>query len=387
MPRINYQTGNQLQLLHTGEMFFPALLKAIDHATTEIYLETYIFANDQSSQEIEAALGRAAARGVRVYVIVDWIGSGRDHSFALQQRLAQQGVQCRIFNVWFKRGLVRTHRKLCVIDQTIAFIGGINIVDDLLTDHIPPQPLPFARWDFAIELEGSCVATIYKEITAQWLKLGTMPILNRLLLARDLRRAVMIKNEQASAAAIVFRDNLRNRFTIQRAYLKALGRAKTTAYFANPYFAPGRRLRNGLINAAKRGVDVRILLGVGEFELQDLVTQSYYPKLLQHGIKIYEYHRTHMHAKVAVIDQQWSTVGSSNFDGLSLFLNHEANILINDPKLSLELEAHLQVGFDQSVEVTAEMIGKQTWIKRLKNRFAYTLYRWVLQLLTLGEYR
>jgi cardiolipin synthase len=94
-----------------------------------------------------------------------------------------------------------------------------------------------------------------------------------------------------------------------------------------------------------------------------------------------------MHAKVAVIDQQWSTVGSSNFDGLSLFLNHEANILINDPKLSLELEAHLQVGFDQSVEVTAEMIGKQTWIKRLKNRFAYTLYRWALQLLTLGEYR
>lgn len=387
MPRIDYQSGNQLQLLHTGEMFFPALLKAIDLATDEIYLETYIFANDQSSQEIEAALGRAASRGVRVYVIVDWIGSGREQSIELQQRLILLGVECRIFNVWFKRGLVRTHRKLCVIDQIIGFIGGINIVDDLLTDHTPPQQLPFARWDFAVELEGSCVATIYKEITAQWLKLGKMPLLNRLLLARDLRRHVVLKNVQGSSAAIVFRDNLRNRFTIQRAYLKALGKARTTAYFANPYFAPGRRLRNGLINAAKRGVDVRLLLGVGEFDLQDLVAQSYYSKLLKYGVKIYEYHRTHMHAKVAVIDQQWTTVGSSNFDGLSLFLNHEANILINDPAISRELETHLQVGFEQAIEITAETVESQSWIQRLKNRLAYTLYRWVLQLLTFGEYR
>lgn len=387
MPKIFYQTGNHLDLLHTGEAFFPAILHAIEEAQEEIYLETYIFANDDSSKEIQAALARAAARHVRVHVIIDWIGSGREHSFALQQNFEQAGVACRIFNPWFKRGLSRTHRKLCVIDQTIAFIGGINIVDDLLTDHTPPQQLPFARWDFAVRVVGTCVDSIYKEITAQWLKLGRMPFLNRLRLARELRRKNNIKTMQGSTAAIVFRDNLRNRFTIQSAYLRALGKAKTSAYFANPYFAPGRRLRNGLINAAKRGVDVRLLLGVGEFDLQDLVAQSYYPKLLKYGIKIYEYHRTHMHAKVAVIDQQWSTVGSSNFDGLSLFLNHEANIMMNDEEFSQKLEQHLCIAFDEAIEITAETVAKQSWLQRLKNRFAYTLYRWILQLATFGQYR
>ncbi len=387
MPKIIYQTGNHLKLLHTGEAFFPTLLSAIDAASQEIYLETYIFANDESSREVQAALIRAAARHVRVHVIIDWIGSGRDHSIALQQTLEHAGVACRVFNAWFKRGLVRTHRKLCVIDQTTAFIGGINIVDDLLTAHQPPQQLPFARWDFAVSLQGSCVASVYKEITAQWLKLGKMPLLNRLRLARELRRKDQIKTTQGSAAAIVFRDNLRNRFTIQSAYLRALGKAKTSAYFANPYFAPGRRLRSGLINAAKRGVDVRLLLGVGEFDLQDLVAQSYYPKLLKHGIKIYEYHRTHMHAKVAVIDQQWSTVGSSNFDGLSLFLNHEANIMINDDDFSEKLQQHLCQGFAEALEITPETVAKQTWFQGFKNRLAYLIYRWALQLLTFGQYR
>ncbi|MFZ6798696.1 phospholipase D-like domain-containing protein [Undibacterium sp. Di24W] len=387
MPKILYQSGNHLQLHYTGEAFFPALLSAIDQAREEIYLETYIFAHDQSSKEIEVALIKAAAREVRVQVIIDWVGSGRDASMKLQARFAQNGVSCRVFNIWFRRGLVRTHRKLCVVDRETAFIGGINIVDDLLTNDIPPRQLPFPRWDFAIQAQGSCVSTIHKELTAEWLKLGKIPLLNRLRLARELRRTTTIRGTDGSAAAVVFRDNLRHRFSIQSAYLRALGRAKTKAYFANPYFAPGRRLRNGLINAAKRGVDVRLLLGVGEFDLQDLVAQSYYPRLLMHGIRIYEYHRTQMHAKVAVIDGQWSTVGSSNFDGLSLFLNHEANILINDSVLGSKLEQHLMKGFEEAVEITADTVAKQSFFRQMKNRFAYMLYRWVLQLATLGQYR
>ena len=387
MAKILYESGNHLQLLHTGEDFFPAMLDSIKEAQQEIYLETYIFSGDDSAREIAKALMQAAARGVQVHVIIDWVGTGEEQCQRWVHEFQQHGVGCRVFNAWFKRGLTRTHRKLCVIDRELAFIGGINVIDDFLSDHDSSLELPFPRWDFAVKLLGPCAISLHKEITAQWLKLGKMPLINRLLLARELRRPPKAQQGQGQSAAIVFRDNLRHRFSIQRAYLRALGKAKQSAYFANPYFAPGRRLRNGLINAAKRGVDVRILLGVGEFELQDLVAQSYYPQLLKHGIKIYEYHRTHMHAKVAVIDGAWSTVGSSNFDGLSLFLNHEANILIQDVSFSAELQEHMCQGFADAVEVEVQHVERQPWYTRFKHRLAYSFYRWALRLATLGQYR
>ena len=387
MAKILYESGNHLELLHTGEAFFPALLTAIADAKQEIFLETYIFGGDDTAREVAVALMNAATRGVHVQVIMDWVGTSDEQCSAWEREFQQNGVSCRIFNAWFRRGLPRTHRKLCVLDRDIAFIGGINLIDDFVTDHGEPRSLAYPRWDFAVKVHGPCVLSIHKEITAQWYKLGKIAFINRLLLARELSRVPKVQNQQGHSAAIVFRDNLRHRFSIQRAYLRALGKAKRTAYFANPYFAPGRRLRNGLINAAKRGVDVRLLLGVGEFELQDLVAQSYYPRLLKHGVKIYEYHRTHMHAKIAVIDGQWSTVGSSNFDGLSLFLNHEANILVQDENFSGELEGHMQQAFNDAVQIEIGMIEKQAWYQRLKHRFAYAFYRWALRLATLGQYR
>jgi cardiolipin synthase len=386
MAKLEFIGGNQLQLLHNGEQFFATLLAAIDNASTSVSLETYIFADDACAQLVKEALCRAASRGLQVHVMIDWIGCGKDVSLALQEQFSIAKVDCRIFNPWFKRGLTRTHRKLCVVDQRIAFVGGINIIDDYLSDDGSNTALAFPRWDFAIKIEGGLVALIDKEITAQWLKLGKLPFLKRLRLARSLRQIIPRQELMSSLAALVVRDNLRNRTTIQKAYLKALGTAQEYAIIANPYFAPGRRMRNGLISAAKRGIDVSLLLGVGEFHWQDAVAQSYYPQLLAHGIKIYEYRKTKLHAKVAVIDQAWATIGSSNFDGFSLFINQEANVLVRDVQFSKELTLHLKQGIADAVQIDEHDYRKQTWWRKTLNRSAFHVYRGMMHLLTFGKF-
>lgn len=386
MAKLVFSDGNQVQLLHTGEQYFAALIDAIHKAQHEILLETYIYATDHIAQTITLALCQAAQRGVSVQVIIDWLGGG-NHTQQLQTDFLNAGVQCRLFNPWFKRGLARTHRKLAVVDQAIAFIGGINIIDDCRSDDGRNTPLPFPRWDFAVLVNGNLVQNIHKEISTQWLKMGKLQLLQRLKLTVDLRSQIKSNGQHLTQAAMVVRDNLRNRSTIQKAYLKALGSARQTAILANPYFAPGRRMRNGLIRAAQRGVDVSLLLGVGEFDWQDAVTQSYYPKLLASGIKIYEYRKTNLHAKVAVIDGSWATVGSSNFDGLSLFVNHEANIVVLDQNFASQLKQHLVQGLQDAIQVDPHCVVKQSWIKRFKHRLAYWFYRSLMRLATLGEYR
>ena len=386
MSKLVFYDGNQIQLLHTGEQFFAALIQSVQQAQHEVLLETYIYANDQTAKLVTQALCDAARRGVCVQVIIDWIGGG-NQTAQLQTDFSDAGVQCRLFNPWFKRGLARTHRKMAVIDQSVGFIGGINIIDDCVSDDGRNTPLAFPRWDCAVQVRGNLVSALHKEISAQWLKMGKLQLMQRLKLAVNLRMPPVSSTDHLSQAALVIRDNLRNRSTIQKAYLKALGSARETAILANPYFAPGRKIRNALIKAAERGVEVSLLLGVGDFELQDAVAQSYYPQLLASGVKIFEYRKTKLHAKVAVIDHDWATVGSSNFDGLSLFVNHEANIVVLDPVFADDLKLHLLQGLQDAVQVDPHCVVRLSWPKRLKHRLAYWFYRTVMRIATLGQYR
>ena len=387
MHKLDFTGDNRLKLLQCGEQFFPALLEAIASAREEIYLETYIFALDATGEKIISALETAASRGVIVRLIIDWIGSGHRLAFQLQEKMLARAIDCRVFNPWFRRGLTRTHRKIVVIDHQVAFVGGINIISDLHSDDGDPSQLPFPRWDFSVAIEGKLVSRIHKEIEAQWLKTGKLEILKRLQIARDLRRHPRLHFTHEGLAALVIRDNLRNRNTIQKSYLKALGNAKKNAILANPYFSPGRKIRHALMRAAQRGVEVSLLLGVGEFDWQDAVTQSYYPALLEHGVKIYEYRKTRLHAKVAVIDQEWATVGSSNFDGFSLFLNHEANIVVRDRGFSGELYQLLRQGLCDATQIDQQKLQRQGWLTRIKNRIAYYFYRLIMLVATLGQYR
>jgi cardiolipin synthase len=386
MRQLSFVPENQVLLLHCGAEFFPALIAAIDGASSEIYLETYIFAADEVAIAVRAALARAAARGVAVNVITDWMGTGRTHTALLQQEFARVGVMHRVFNPWFRRGIARTHRKLCVVDKRFAFVGGINIIDDLQADDDSFLTLPLPRWDFAVRIEGPLVASIHLEIEAQWFRLGSLKLRTRWELFRDQRARVVPSGEGPIMAALVVRDNLRNRRTIQRAYLQALGRARKKVVFANPYFAPGRKLRHALEQAAARGVDVTLLLGVGQFKLQDAVAHSFYPKLLKNGVKIVEYHKTQLHAKVAVVDNDWATIGSSNYDGLSLFVNQEANVVVKDAEFSSNLCAQIERGMADGIEVHFSDYANIRWYKRAWYGFAFLVYETIIRVVTWSKY-
>jgi cardiolipin synthase len=200
-----------------------------------------------------------------------------------------------------------------------------------------------------------------------------------------MRKSLPVTGGQVALAAFVVRDNLRNRRTIQRAYLQALGHARHSALLTSPYFAPSRKLRRGLEQAAMRGVDVTLLLGVGQFRLQDAVSHSYYPKLLKAGVKIVEYRKTALHAKVAVIDDDWATVGSSNFDGFSLLVNQEANVVVTDADFSRALRQQIASGIADGEPISADAFNHRSWRTRLWHGTAFFVYRFLMRIITVGN--
>jgi cardiolipin synthase len=384
MRSVHYQYNNDVTLLQSGEALFPALLAAIAAAEQEIHFETYIFALDETGLAVEQALIAAGLRGVKVRVVIDWFGSGHAQCKRLKALFAQAGVHCRIFNPWFSKGVTRTHRKITVIDRQHAFVGGINVNDDYLCDYDPHVRLPAPRWDFAVRVAGPLVEDIHREAQAQWARVGRMGILRRIDLFRQLKRDGPTAGNGPMQAGLVVRDNLRNRRTIQRAYLQAIGRARHSILMANPYFAPGRKFREALGRAAERGVKVTLLIGVGEFKLQDMVAHSFYPKLLACGVNVVEYQKTQLHAKVAVIDDDWATVGSSNCDGLSLFLNQEANVVVRDAAFAASMRAHIEAGIADGVVIPDDHFNKVSRWQRAGYGIAYFFYRLVMRIVAIG---
>lgn len=384
MRSVPYVSANDVTLLESGIAYFPALIAAIEAARYDILFETYIFAEDTIAHRVRDALIAAAGRGVKVRVVVDWFGTGHGAATRLGQAFKDTEVHYRVFNPWFRRGLARSHRKIAVIDREVAFVGGINCNDDWLCDYDPHEPLPAPRWDFAVEVRGPLVAEIHREAQAQWARVGHMNLIRRIELFREMRKQAPGLGERPMQAAFLVRDNLRNRRMIQRAYLHAIGHARKSVLVANPYFAPGRKFREALSRAARRGVDVRLLIGVGEFRMQDAVAHSFYPRLIAAGVKVYEYRKTQLHAKVAVVDDHWATVGSSNIDGLSLFINQEANVVVRDEMFAATVRRHLEKGIMEAVHIVPEEVRQLGWVRRTGYGLAYRLYKLAMRIFSVG---
>jgi cardiolipin synthase len=384
MHSVSYYANNDVVLLESGIALFPAMLAAIDAAELDVYFETYIFADDAVGREVVDALLRAAARGVKVRVVVDWFGTGNAQCKHLWAQFAAGGVHLRVFNAWFRRGVSRTHRKITVVDRAVAFVGGININDDMFCDYDAARPLPAPRWDFAVKVSGPLVDVIHREAQVQWARVGHLGILKRLEMFREMRKPGPAHGDRPMQAGFVVRDNLRNRRTIQSAYLQAIGRAKKSVLMANPYFAPGHKFRKALASAAERGVEVKLLIGVGEFKLQDAVAHSFYEALIKSGVQVFEYQKTQLHAKVAVVDNDWATVGSSNCDGLSLFLNQEANVVVRDAGFARSMRAHIALGIADAVPVGRNEMAQLHWARRAYYGLAYLAYRLTMRVFAFG---
>jgi cardiolipin synthase len=343
-----FVAGNRVELLETGAHYFPALIAAIDTAAAEIHLQTYIFANDATGRAVSAALARAARRGVAVRVLVDGFGA-REFPATFGAELSDAGVEVLVYRAEIaplrlrRHRLRRLHRKVAVIDGRIAFVGGINIIDDWDMGTTPEQIPP--RYDYAVRVEGPLLAPIHASTRHIWQTVRWARLRRRL--PEPPRRAADDTPRGSMRAAFVIRDNLRHRRDIEEAYLGAIQTARQEVLLANAYFLPGRRFRHALADAARRGVQVTVLLqGRVEYRLLHYATQALYGALLGGGIRIFEYHRSFLHAKVAVVDGAWSTVGSSNIDPFSLLLAREANVIVADARFGGDLRASLLRAMD-----------------------------------------
>lgn len=326
MSSLHEVSGHQLTLLHNGEEYFPSLLAAIHSARHSIYLESYIFAADKVGRLVKEALESAAAREVSVHVLLDGFGS-EDLPVAWINEMHEFGVQVlkfrpQVARLTFRRQrLRRLHRKLVLIDERIAFIGGINIIADMSDE------MPVTRLDYAVEVRGQIVAQITHSMRKLWQLVSWTQLLSS---GTRIRRLARQKSTQQEVIFLI-RDNLHHRQNIEHAYLRAIRHAQHEIIIANAYFLPGHRFRTALQDAAKRGVRVVLLLqGKVDHYLMHFATLALYEELLQAGIEIHECTQYLLHAKVAVVDGKWATVGSSNIDPFSLWLAREANLVVQD---------------------------------------------------------
>ena len=370
-----FVAGNRLQLLESGAEYFPALIAAIAAALHEVHLETYIFADDATGRRVAAALTRAAQRGVAVRVLVDGFGA-REFAAGLGASLAADRVEVMTYRpeagrYGFRRHrLRRLHRKLVVVDGRLAFVGGINVVDDFDDGRSAA-----ARFDYAVSVEGPLVASIHADMRHVWRLVRWASLGRRPPPPPALPPSPPVVG--TTLAALRIRDNLRHRRDIEHAYLLAIHLARREILIANAYFLPGRRFRKELLAAAKRGVAVRLLLqGQTDHLLLHYATQSLYDRMLSAGVRIFEYEPAELHAKVAVIDDEWATVGSSNIDPFSLLLSREANVVVRDATLAGELRTSLETAIQGAArEIRVEDQRRRSWLARLASHAAYGLAR------------
>lgn len=341
--KLDWTEGNRLTLLENGEGYYPRAFKAIAQARREVLLETFIWFDDPVGRELRAALLQAAANGATVHVLVDGWGSP-DLSAEFLAPLEAAGVRLRAFEP-VRRFLGarvnlfgRMHRKLLVVDGERAFVGGINYSIDHLAVHGPQ-----AKQDYAVEVEGPLVAHIHAFCRAS-LESTPQPARRRWLARwRRLRRRWPLPPPQGSAtAAFVTRDNDQHPTDIERLYRAALRRARHRVVIANAYFFPGWRLLADLRRAARRGVQVELILqGEPDMPIVQTAASLLYAHLIRAGIRVHEYCKRPLHGKVATIDDEWATVGSSNLDPTSLGLNLEANVVVHDRAFACHLRERL----------------------------------------------
>ncbi|MFL6193215.1 MAG: cardiolipin synthase [Thermoanaerobaculia bacterium] len=324
--------GNRAEILNNGDEIFPAMTGAIREAKTSVNLESYIFKDDKAGKIFEGALTEAARRGVEVRVLVD--GTGSKFLGGLLARMRGAGVKTAMYNpirLWGLHKIVRrTHRKILVVDGTISFTGGFCIADPWLGDARNPK-----EWrDMMVRATGPVSAQMQSIFSEDW-TYATGEILAgdafypQLAPAGNVTaQAIRVSHGDSSSLAAML-------------YYVAIQSARKSIHIQNAYFVPTRQIREALIQAARRGVDVRIMVPGRHIDepLVRMASRRHYGELLTAGVRIFEYNRTMMHNKDAVIDGMFSLIGSINFDARSTHENAEESLAFYDRELGSRMEA------------------------------------------------
>ncbi|CAB3638741.1 MULTISPECIES: cardiolipin synthase ClsB [Achromobacter] len=356
---LRWRENNRYTLLENGTGYFPAVLDAIAAARGEVLVETFILFDDAVGQEFQRALIAAARRGVSVDLTVDGYGSDElDGAFV--GAMTESGIRVHVFDPRPRFLGVRTnvfrrmHRKIVAVDRQMAFVGGINFSADHLPDYGPQ-----AKQDYAVLVEGPLAADI-ADYAREALAVDAW--------TRKRRRPARLDPmpEGDGGGRLVVRDNIEHQTDIERYYRAGVRAAREDVLIANAYFFPGYQLLHDLANAARRGVRVRLLLqGEPDVLVARLAASMLYDYLIDAGVEIYEYCKRPLHGKVACVDRDWSTIGSSNLDPLSLALNLEANVVARDAGLNAALRRSLDRLIEQDCRRIELPEGSRRRLRRL----------------------
>jgi cardiolipin synthase len=367
-PQSGWVPGNEVRLLENGEQYYPAVFGAIRAAKREVLIETFILFEDKVGFELQQVLIEAAGRGVQVDLTVDGWGSA-DLSRGYIAKLAQAGVKVRIFDprprfLGMRLHMFRRmHRKIVVVDGEIAFVGGINFSADHLGDFGPE-----AKQDYSVSVRGPLVPRIRRFALEQ---IGPE-------VEHRLREEPQAARAGDMDTMLVARDNRHHRDSIERQYRAAIRVARKEVLIANAYFFPGYRLLKEMRRAVQRGCRVRLVLqGQPDMKIVKHAAELLHGQLTSAGVEIHEYCKRPLHGKVALVDDNWATVGSSNLDPLSLSLNLEANVMMRSRKFNAELRANLDriLREDCHQLQPGQVLSRRTWWRVLLDTLAYHLTR------------
>jgi cardiolipin synthase len=328
----NFVGGNNITTLVNGNQIFPAMISGIASAKHSINLESYVFIDGQIAQRFAAALAERARAGIKVNLILDAQGSRKMGKQNLEL-LRNAGVDVVKYHSAFwpdpRRYNNRTHRKLLIIDGTIAFVGGVGIADEWLGNADSPQ-----HWrDNHYKVTGPLVAQLQAAFATNWIKAR-----GKVLHGADYFPPLLPTGPYLAQAVRsgAYNENL------DLMYLLAIAAAKQTLRIENAYFLPDELMRKELIEAAKRGVKVEIVVPGKNIDqkLVRLASKRHWPELIRAGVRVFEYQPTMVHVKLMVVDDVFVSVGSGNFDNRSIRLNDEANLDVLDPSFAAQ-QTHL----------------------------------------------
>src|SRR6516165_7310420 len=361
-----WRTGNSFELLDGGGEFFPAMLAAIDAARESVLLEMYLVESGHIVTRFIAALGAAARRGARVCVVFDAFGS-LGLSRADRRRLIEAGVELRFFNPIELRkrlgNLLRDHRKLLVTDGRTAFVGGTGLADDFA-----PGPRHGAWLEMMVRIEGPVVADWQRAFARTWRRCGP---------ALDLPLPPPLA-PRAGATGRLSLSEARQRSVLANGVLRRIDGSKQRAWIMSAYFVPARRVRAALGRAARRGVDVCLLLpgAPTDHPWVRQASRRFYARMLRGGVRIYEYQPHMLHGKVILCDD-WASVGSSNLDRWSLRWNLEANQEVADSRFADTVAALFERDFAVSRRISRRYWRERARLDRLRENIAGAIDRYI----------
>lgn len=371
-----WRGGNRFELLLDGSAFFPRMLAAIDGARQQVEIELYLIEDGHCSERLVDTLCRAAERGVAVRGLFDAYGAA-GLGAALRERMQAAGVQLRWYNpVRWRRGIRnfhRDHRKLLLVDQRLAYVGGTGSTDEFWLPDEASSP-----WhEVMVEIEGPLVGDWQQLFEHLWRARFSW---------RPSHQPVPLNLPECPPAGVglgrvAYADAAQHR-DILLSLLRALKGARKRVWLATPYFLPTWKIRRALRRAAARGVEVRLLLAGRNTDHPPVrfAGQRYYPKLLRAGVRIFEYQPRFLHLKMVLVDD-WVSVGSCNFDHWNLRFNLDANVEALDPDFTRAVTASFIEDFGVSREITLDDWRQRPWWRRAQQRLWGWLDRLAVNLL------